>query len=170
MATQKRKAERWTYHPRPTGDRSSSTDRGGWGPHSQSQHMPRIEFAASHRPSRNNPAMDPVRGSDRTSPSKSGRPRRQLPLRMPYATPFLLTNAHSPWHLQFPLCALVLCQRPAAPLCPARGPPIGISAACPCAPADWSNPFEGGPPSFTGSHDRPPGYAESGTRSPRSPV
>lgn len=80
-------------------------------------HMGRIEFAASHRPSRNTPAMDPVRGSDRTSPSKSGRRGRQLPLRMPYATPFLLTNAHSPWHLQSPLGPLVLCQRPAARLC-----------------------------------------------------
>ena len=31
-------------------------------------HMGRIEFAASHRPSRKPPAMDPVRASDRTSP------------------------------------------------------------------------------------------------------
>ncbi|KAH9894279.1 hypothetical protein C8Q73DRAFT_511423 [Cubamyces lactineus] len=37
--------------------------------------------------------MDPVRASDRTCPSKSGRPPRQFPLRMPYATPFLLTKA-----------------------------------------------------------------------------
>ena len=62
------------------------------GPPNRQSHMDRIEFAASHRLSRNRPAMDPVRPSDRTSPSKSGRTPRHFPLRMPYATPFLLTN------------------------------------------------------------------------------
>ncbi|KAI0676877.1 hypothetical protein C8Q78DRAFT_52089 [Trametes maxima] len=49
--------------------------------------------------------MDPVRTSDRTSPSKSGRRPRHFPLRMPYATPFLLTNPGSRWHWQGPCSA-----------------------------------------------------------------
>ena len=94
MAAQKRKAgswrERWTYRPRPTGDQLVAVSGG---PREQS-HMHRIEFAASH----------PVfLESDRRwiqsealieqPPSKSGQRARHFPLRMPYATPFLLTNA-----------------------------------------------------------------------------
>ncbi|OSC99181.1 hypothetical protein PYCCODRAFT_872161 [Trametes coccinea BRFM310] len=56
--------------------------------------------------------MDPVRASDRTSPSKSGYPPRHLPLRMPYTTPFLLTKALARHGKGLALFgALAVCQR-----------------------------------------------------------
>ncbi|KAI0773922.1 hypothetical protein C8Q74DRAFT_795043 [Fomes fomentarius] len=102
--------------------------------------MHRIEFAASHhRLSRNSPAMDPVRASDRTTPSKSGRPGSAL------ASPHAVRDSipADKRSLSSPFCP-----------CPAsQHQPSSRHLGCTQVPLLIGPlPFEGTPSTFTGSH------------------